>query len=217
MTQVLRASLARQEVPMATAPALIPAVLDFWFGSSDPAAEVELRNELWFNGGEVFDQECRRRFLPTLEALARGEGRSWLEHPGGQLASVIVLDQFSRNVFRDTPRAFAQDSRALAITLAGLEQGVDRQLGFAQRSFFYLPLEHSEDRAMQERSVAVFTALRDEAPPHRREAAQVVLDFALRHKEIIDRFGRYPHRNQVLGRTTTGEEFTFLRTPGSSF
>lgn len=203
---------------MSTGPAYIPTVLEFWFGSADPAAPVPARTEMWFRGGADLDAEIADRFGATLDALAAGQGESWLKAPGGRLAYVVVLDQFSRNVYRGSPHAFHQDARALRATLEGLELGVDRHYGLHQRAFFYLPLEHSEDPAMQERSIECYASLAEVArTDDERRAAESYLRYAEEHRRIIERFGRYPHRNMVLGRTTTSEEWSYLRRPGAGF
>jgi len=179
---------------------------------------VASRTALWFRGGSDMDGEITDRFGATLDDLAAGKGESWLRTPGGRLAYVVVLDQFSRNVYRGSPRAFRQDGQALRATLGGLEVGVDKQFGLHQRAFFYLPLEHSEDPTTQERSIECFSSLTDLATTdEERQAAATYLRFAEDHKRIIERFGRYPHRNMALGRTTTSDEWSYLRRPGAGF
>ena len=132
---------------------------------------------------------------------------SWLSAPRGWLAAILVLDQFPRNLFRGDARAFATDEAALGLAKRAIAEGIDLKLTPAQRSFVYMPFQHSEEKADQARSIELFTALGN----------PLNLDFAIRHKDIIDRFGRFPHRNAILGRTTTDEEATFLKQPGSSF
>ena len=173
-------------------------VLGFWFAQS-PARH--------FGKDPVFDQEIRERFGPVHGQLVLGERDAWLATPRGRLATIIVLDQFSRNMFRDTPGMFAGDPRALELALEGIAKGDDRALTEAERGFFYMPLMHAEDRALQERSVELFTASGGE------EGAK----FAVMHRDIVRRFGRFPHRNALLGRTSTPEEVEFLAQPGSSF
>jgi len=151
--------------------------------------------------------DIRTRFGATLEAAAKCELFAWRATPQGRLAEVVVLDQFSRNVYRDTPRAFAQDALALALAQELVTSGQDRNLPLAQRSFAYMPYMHSESALVQTQAVALFS----------QPGLEDSLRFALRHKTIIDRFGRYPHRNAVLGRNSTPEELAFLSEPGSSF
>jgi uncharacterized protein (DUF924 family) len=192
-------------------------VLQFWFDTTDPAAPVPPRMELWFGGSAELDATIRERFGLAHAAAARGELDALRETPAGRLAWVILLDQFSRQIHRGTAKAFASDAAALATALDGLERGWDRGYGFFQRAFFYLPLEHSEDLAIQRRSVALFTRLRDEAPPELAQIGETMLDFAQQHLALIERFGRFPHRNDELSRTTTVEEFAWMLSPGGGY
>jgi len=171
----------------------------FWF--------TELTPKQHFAKDAALDEAIRTRFGATLEAAARCELFAWRATPEGRLAEVLVLDQFSRNVYRDTPRAFAQDALALVLAQELVASGHDGSLPEAQRSFAYMPYMHSESALVHTQAVALFTQLGNENN----------LDFELRHKAIIDRFGRYPHRNALLGRTSTPEELAFLSEPGSSF
>jgi uncharacterized protein (DUF924 family) len=158
----------------------------------------------WFNKDDTFDAELRTRFLPTYEAAAAGQLAAWEATAEGALALLLVLDQFSRNMFRRDPRAFAADTLARLIAARAIERGFDQQYPVPRRRFFYLPFEHSEDLADQERSVALVRASGDEEG----------LLFAIDHADIIRRFGRFPHRNAVLGRATTAEEQVFLDAGG---
>ncbi|MFT3955053.1 MAG: DUF924 family protein [Piscinibacter sp.] len=180
------------------------AVLDFWFGD-EPVARAE-----WFRKDADFDASIRMRFGPLIDAVLAGERLG--PAPADRLAALIVLDQFTRNVFRDTPRAFAGDAAARALALGLCERGDDLHLPPWQRAFAYLPFEHAEDLALQERAVACFEALAEAAPE-----LEGMLDYARRHREVIRRFGRFPHRNAILGRSSTAEELTFLHQPGSRF
>ncbi len=171
----------------------------FWF--------EELTAKQHFIKDAALDETIRAWFGDTLEVAARCELFAWRASAAGRLAEIIVLDQFSRNVNRDTPRAFAQDALALELAQELVASGQDRSLPEAQRVFAYMPYMHSESVLLQEQSVALFTQL---GIPNN-------LDFAQRHKAIIDRFGRYPHRNVILGRTSSTEELAFLSEPGSSF
>jgi uncharacterized protein (DUF924 family) len=177
----------------------VDEIVQFWF--------EELSPEDWYKADAQRDAEVRRRFGPLYEKLSVTVPQDWLETPKGWLAAILVLDQFPRNMFRGDPRAFATDARALALAKNAIAKGVDMRLQPDERAFIYLPFQHSEDRADQARSFELFTALGN---PNN-------LDFALRHKAIIDRFGRFPHRNAVLGRASTEEESVFLKEPGSSF
>ncbi|MDX2201430.1 MAG: DUF924 family protein [Hyphomicrobiaceae bacterium] len=190
-------------------PAEAAAVLDFWFAAGTP--EADRPRPAWWARDDAFDAEVRRRFA-SLHARARnGELEGWRAEPGTALALVIVLDQFSRNLFRGSPEAFACDAHAVAVAKDAIARGLDRQLAAIRRQFFYLPLMHSEVLADQDRCVALFEAL--DALPEQENSVR----FAHRHREIIARFGRFPHRNAVLGRTTTAEEARFLAEPNSSF
>ena len=196
----------------------VEEVLGFWFGELDPSGRVDaVHSARWWRKDTAFDQEIRARFEPLHATVARGERDAWLSTPRGRLAYVIVLDQFSRNMFRDSVRAFACDERALHAALAGIELGVDRRLQYEERSFFYMPLMHSEDLATQERCVALFTAFRDEQSGALKTRLAGTLKYAEQHRDIVRRFGRFPHRNALLGRTSTAEEVEFLTQPGSSF
>jgi uncharacterized protein (DUF924 family) len=180
-------------------------VLDFWFGL--PGARERGRpRKAWFQKSEPFDAEIRRRFFLTWERAARGELGRWRETPLASLALVVTLDQFPRNMFRGTARAFASDSLALAAARETIAREFDRLLPPVERSFIYLPFEHAEDLAAQRRSLALHDALDPED-----------MKYAKRHYEIIARFGRFPHRNAMLGRPSTAEEVEFLKQPGSSF
>lgn len=190
-------------------------VLSFWLG--EPGADPYAKSELWWKKDPAFDRECRERFQATLEAGVRGELSEWEKTPKGRLALVILYDQLSRNMFRDTPRAFAQDPLARDLTLRALDAGDERVLSPIERQFLYMPLMHAEDVDLQRRCVACFERLVVDAPADKRAMYESSLDFARRHADIVERFGRFPHRNAVLGRATTKEEAEFLKQPGSSF
>jgi uncharacterized protein (DUF924 family) len=180
-------------------------ILDFWFGDrSGERAE-------WFRKDPAFDEAIRARFGAAVDAAIAGGYAAWTDTPRGTLALVILLDQFTRNIFRGTPRMFAGDARALALAQAAVAAGSDRALGAYERMFLYLPFEHAEDAAMQERSLALFGRLAEEA------GLRSQLEWAEKHAAVIRRFGRYPHRNASLGRASTPEETAFLAEPGSGF
>lgn len=176
-------------------------VLRFWFGQGGERGKAHKR---WFEKNAAFDAEVRERFLPLYEALAGNE--EWLAVPEECLARIIVLDQFPRNMFRGSARAFATDAQALAAARHAVAHGFDRDLLPVERQFVYLPFEHSESLADQERACELMRPLGEE-----------LYDWALRHKQIIERFGRFPHRNAILGRQSTPEEIEFLKQPGSGF
>lgn len=186
-------------------------VLDFWFLPRADAQYLRARRE-WFDKNPAFDALIAERWGGLVEQAGAGGLLDWESQPEGALARIILLDQFPRNMWRDTPQAFAMDPQALAAALRLLEQGGDRALAPMQRVFAYLPLEHAEDLAMQELCVALYQDLAQQAP----ETADN-LDYAVRHRDIIARFGRFPHRNRILGRASTPEETAFLAQPGSGF
>ena len=193
-------------MPVATLPPAAAEVLAFWFGDAD-VARLE-----WFRKDPAFDDLIRQRFGGLIEQALAGAIDDWAATPEGALARIVVLDQFPRNVFRDTPRAFAGDRQALAAARRLVDAGGDRRLPPRWRSFAYLPFEHAEDRVAQQTAVDLFTALAAERP----DLADA-LDWARRHQVVIERFGRFPHRNRVLGRIDTADEAAFLLEPGSRF
>ena len=193
-------------------------VLDFWFGGDGSDGEIASRqSKLWWGKSPQTDETIRQQFEADLQALVSGHHPSWLETPRGCLAAIIVLDQFSRNMYRDSAQSFAQDGLALTLCRDGVDKGVDTQLRPIERVFFYMPLEHAESMEMQNRSVAAFEQLRDEVPDEDKKLFSGFVDFAERHRVIIERFDRYPHRNKILGRESTAEEIEFLKQPGSGF
>lgn len=190
-------------------------ILRFWLG--EPGSDPLAKSSLWWKKDEAFDAECRRGFEAALEAGLRGELASWEKTPRGRLALVILYDQLSRNMYRGTPRAFAQDARARDIALRAVDVGDERVLGPVERQFLYMPFMHAEDVDLQRRCVACFERLVAEAPPDKRAYFENGLDYAKRHADIVERFGRFPHRNAILGREMTKDETEFLKQPGSSF
>ncbi|HEX7273546.1 MAG TPA: DUF924 family protein [Casimicrobiaceae bacterium] len=184
-------------------------ILDFWFGPPGSATYGQPRRE-WFRKIAAFDAEIRRRFGAAVERALAGDFADWIA-PREVLARVLLLDQFTRNGFRGEARAFAGDALALATAEAAIARGDDLALIPVERSFLYLPFAHAEDLAAQERSVALCTRLRDET------GYGDPLPWAEKHAKVIRLFGRYPHRNAVLGRESTPEELAFLAAPGSRF
>jgi len=191
-------------------PAQARAVLEFWFGHPDSPEHGAARPQ-WFTKDPQFDAAIRERFGGLVERARAGELDAWEREPESALALILVCDQFPRNLYRGDPRAFELDSRALALVQRFVERGWDRNLSPVQRTFVYLPFEHSESIADQRRAVSLFESIRDDS-----FGAQGY-DYALRHLRVIERFGRFPHRNDALGRESTPEEIAFLREPGSSF
>lgn len=190
-------------------------ILEFWFGD-DSLHEVD-NMDRWFTRNTNFDREIESLFADEMKAAGEGAFDDWAKTPRGALALILLIDQFPRNVYRDDARAFAQDERARRVAEMAIDRGLDQKLNPIERCFMYLPLEHSEDPIAQNRSVGLFTELLEVASTEEKEALTEALQYAIRHKEIIERFGRFPHRNEVLGRDSTKEETAFLKTPNSSF
>jgi uncharacterized protein (DUF924 family) len=180
-------------------------------GARAATPRASVTRDVWFRKDDAFDQAIRQRFGDTIAAGLAGAFGEWCTTPRGSLARVVLLDQFTRNAFRGTPDAFAGDAAALATTEDAIERGFDQELEARERWFLYMPFEHGESLAQQDRGVALFEEL----------AAQTGLDeplpWALRHRDVIRRFGRFPHRNDILGRASTPEEVAFLKEPGSRF
>lgn len=174
-------------------------ILDFWFD------ELEQKN--WFASSAAIDNLIRERFSGLLDQAAQCELSSWRTTPQGRLAEIIILDQFSRNIYRNTPQAFSQDPLALALAQEAIALGADQSLSITERSFLYMPFMHSESLAIHQQAVVLFS----------QPGLEHNYDFEIKHKEIIEQFGRYPHRNAILGRTCTPDEVAFLKTPNSSF
>jgi uncharacterized protein (DUF924 family) len=192
--------------------ALAGDILAYWFGPRNAERGAARRPDpRWFVKDPAFDAEIRARYGDAIEAALGGAFEAWTGTPHGALARILLLDQFTRNVFRDTPRAFAGDALALEAAGAAVDAGFDRSLDPYERWFLYLPFEHAEDAAAQARSLALFGALA------RETGLRDPLEWAEKHAAVVRRFGRYPHRNAILGRTSTAGELAFLREPGSSF
>ncbi|MBB3990573.1 DUF924 family protein [Croceicoccus naphthovorans] len=173
-------------------------VLDFWFRELAPAQ--------WFDGGSEVDAMICRQFGPLVEEALAGDLNHWAQEPRGRLGLIILIDQFTRNVFRGQARAFSGDGKAQTLVLEGLEHGADKVLTLSERQFFYMPLMHAEDSALQDRSVALFAGLVDEV--------QAIADFARGHRNVVGHFGRFPMRNDALGRADTAGENAYLRAGG---
>lgn len=185
-------------------------LLDFWFDKArQDAAAIPKRMAFWFKPGGGQDRAVHDRFGDVLEAASRDHLTDWLATTHGRLALILTFDQAPRVIHRQRPQAFAFDGRALALALAGLDAGIDRKLGLAERAFFCMPLQHSEDRLVQKRSIKCYEALAADFQQH-AGIAEGFLKHAREHAEIIERFGRYPHRNKALGRKSTEAELAFL-------
>lgn len=185
------------------------AILDFWFGELDADGFcVEDRNDLWFRSNAETDRTLRERFGTRVEQALAGELDDWAVQPQGRLALILLLDQFTRNIYRGSTAAFSGDPKAMQLTRDGLDE--IRQLAPIQRVFFYMPFEHSEDIADQTRCVELLRELRNELPEALQARIDSFIDFAIQHRDIIARFRRFPHRNRALGRMSTTEELEYL-------
>jgi len=198
------------------------SVRDFWFGPLPLTAEGLNRRILFWFGGESPERQrrdaaIRVRFGALFERAASGQLAAWADGPRRRLSLIILLDQLPRSMFRGTARAFATDAQALALTLSGMQSAADAALDAVERIFFYMPLQHAESREVQDESVAAYRRLLHEAPEQLRAQFRSTLRSAENHRAIIERFGRFPHRNQVLGRESTPQELEWLRSGGGSF
>lgn len=174
-------------------------VINFWF--------IEIEQAKWWQKDKTFDALINEKFLATHHAASKGELSHWRETAHGRLAEIIVLDQFSRNIFRDSPQSFAFDGLALCLAQHAISAGADNELSAIERSFLYMPFMHSESAKIHQTAVNLY----------QENGLTSNVEFELKHKAIIDRFNRYPHRNEILGRKSTEEEVAFLQLPGSSF
>lgn len=193
-------------------------LLQWWFGTADDPNEVAAQQGgLWFGKRDSQDREARERFALLVDQALAGGLTEWAQRPEGWLALVLLLDQLPRMIYRDTPTAFSGDRRAQQLVAQGVAADFDRQLRPIQRVFIYLVFEHCEHLAVQNEAISRFAHLLDEQPQAQRGVFADNLDYAERHQQIIARFGRFPHRNEILGRESTPEEVAFLRQPGSRF
>ena len=199
------------------------SVREFWFGRAPLTAEaLRQRMRFWFGSGDSElarrrDEHIRLRFGELLERAAAGHLAAWADGPRRRLSLIILLDQFPRNMFRGSPRAFAFDDQALALTLSGMQSAADAALNVVERVFFYMPLQHAERAEVQDESLAAYRRLRGEASEDLQDFFASALRSAENHRSIIERFGRFPHRNRVLARTNTAPEEAWLRQGGESF
>jgi len=197
---------------------MIDELLAFWFGSAaDDSAVAREQSRLWWSHDPEVDAEIEERFGALAKRAANGELDLWASTPRGRLALILLCDQLPRNIHRGTPQAFATDDRALTLAHEGLGAGVDRELRPIERVFLLMPLEHAEAIGAQDESVRRFRALVGEVGEEVRPTFEEYLDYAIRHRDVIARFGRFPHRNAILSRPSTAEERSFLEQPGSSF
>lgn len=191
--------------------ARIEAVLGFWFKEHAlTAPQIDRRMEIWFGTDPIFDHEIVESFGNDVELACKGKLDYWADSPRGLLALIILIDQFRRNIHRNTGEAFSNDKRALKLCVEGAMQKKAQDLTPIEKVFFYMPLQHAESRKVQAKSVELFKRLAKSVSPTYRETFETVLQFAELHKDIIDRFGRFPHRNDLLGRENTPEEDEYL-------
>ena len=199
------------------------AILDFWFAQSASSSQNHYR-KVWFIKDPAFDSQIRERFLLDVEKASVGEYETWATDPqpalgsasGSAVALLLLLDQFPRNLYRDSAKSFATDPQALQVAKSIVETGTDKTLPPAYRFFVYVPFEHSEVLADQNRCVALMQQLNADIP-NLDDGLKGGLDYAIRHRDVIEQFGRFPHRNEILGRQSTPEEIAFLQQPGSRF
>jgi len=191
--------------------ARIEAILSFWFKEQELSApQIDRRMDTWFSEDAVFDHEIEKEFTDDVEAACAGKLDYWAAEADGRLALIILIDQFRRNIYRGSAKAFSADRLALKLCVEGAMEKKDRSLTPIQRVFFYMPLQHAESRKVQAKSVALYNRLAEAVSPTYRETFLTVAQFAELHKDIIDRFGRFPHRNQLLDRDNTAEETEYL-------
>ena len=189
----------------------IDAILAFWFNEQELSApQSDRRMDIWFGRDDVFDHECKKDFAEEVEKASEGSLGHWAHEPRGRLALILLLDQFRRNIHRDTAAAFAKDSAALKLCVEGAMAKKDHGLPPIQRAFFYMPLQHAESKKVQAKSVELFTRLAETVPRPYRETFETIAQFAELHRDIVERFGRFPHRNQLLDRENTPEEDDYL-------
>ena len=191
--------------------ARIDAILTFWFKEQELSApQIDRRMDIWFGEDKAFDHEIREEFTADVEQATAGELDHWAQDPRGRLALIILLDQFRRNIHRGTAGAYEKDNVALKLCVEGAMEKKDKGLTPIQRVFFYMPLQHAESRKVQAKSTAIFNKLAEAVSPTLQETFLTVAQFAELHRDIVERFGRFPHRNMVLGRENTPEEDEYL-------
>ena len=189
----------------------IDAIIAFWFEEKALSApQIDRRMDVWFGEDEVFDHECKKEFVNDVELASEGNLDHWAHEPRGRLALILLLDQFRRNIFRNTAAAFEKDKAALKLCVEGAMQKIDRGLKPIERAFFYMPLQHAESRKVQAKSVELFTRLAEAVSPTLRETFETMAQFAELHRDIVEQFGRFPHRNKLLNRQNTREEEEYL-------
>ena len=196
----------------------IEAILSFWFEQKELSApQIDGRMDIWFGEDPVFDEEIRARFLDDVEAASDGQLNHWVKSPHGRLALILLLDQFRRNVYRGMADAYACDKQALRLCVEGAMEKSDKALTPIQRVFFYMPLQHAESAKVQGKSIAIYNRLAEAVSPTFQETFLTIAQFAELHHDIVQQFGRFPHRNRLLGRENTPEEEEYLAGDSPSF
>ena len=191
--------------------ARIDAIIAFWFRDQGLSApQIDRRMDIWFGADEVFDHECKKEFADDVAAASEGKLDHWAHEPRGRLALILLLDQLRRNIFRNTADAFSKDKMALKLCVEGAMAKTDQGLEPIERAFFYMPLQHAESKKVQAKSVELFSKLAEAVSPTFRETFETITQFAELHRDIIEQFGRFPHRNQLLNRKNTPEEDEYL-------
>lgn len=189
----------------------IEAILSFWFKEQElTAPQIDRRMDVWFGEDEVFDLECKKEFANDVELASEGKLNHWAHQPRGRLALILLIDQFRRNIYRNTAEAFSLDKAALKLCVEGARDKKDQGLTPIQKAFFYMPLQHAESRKVQEKGVQIFRKLAEAVSPTYRETFETMATFAELHHDIIEQFGRFPHRNKLLDRENTPEEEKYL-------
>ena len=198
--------------------ARIDAIIAFWFREQALSApQIDRRMDIWFGADEVFDHECKKDFSDDVTAASEGRLDHWAHEPRGRLALILLLDQFRRNIFRNTADAFSKDKMALKLCVEGAMAKTDQGLAPIERAFFYMPLQHAESKKVQAKSVELFSKLSEAVSPTFRETFETITQFAELHRDIIEQFGRFPHRNGLLNRDNTSEEDEYLSADSPDF
>jgi len=196
----------------------IEAVLSFWFREQQlTAPQIDQRMDIWFGADAVFDHECKKEFADDVDRASAGELDHWAHQPRGRLALILLLDQFRRNIYRNTSAAFEMDRAALKLCVEGAMEKKDKGLTPIQRAFFYMPLQHAESRKVQGKAVEIYNRLAGAVSPSYRETFETIAQFAELHHDIVERFGRFPHRNKLLNRDNTPEEDEYLAADSPDF
>jgi len=196
----------------------IDAILAFWFKAKElTAPQIDGRMDVWFGEDTIFDHEIEKEFSSDIDLASTAKLDHWAADPRGRLALILLLDQFRRNIYRGTADAFAMDAAALKFCIEGAMEKKDQGLTPIERAFFYMPLQHSESRKVQSKSVDIFNKLAQAVSPTYRETFETIAQFAELHRDIVEQFGRFPHRNKVLGRKNTPEEEEYLAGDSPSF